>query len=72
MSAVARLRVVLDNSAGETFLPPGWQRLVAYLPALVDCAYALQFHNQTPSGQTRGCLPGCVACAALARLEATR
>ena len=27
---------------------------------------ALSFHNKTPTGMTRKCLPGCVACAALA------
>ena len=25
----------------------------------------LAFHNKTPTGQTRECLPGCIACAAL-------
>jgi len=30
---------------------------------------ALSFHNKTPTGMTRECLPGCIACAALAPSE---
>ena len=41
------------------------------LPALLAVAEALRFHNRTPSGSTRKCLPECIACAALAALEAT-
>jgi len=33
---------------------------------------AARFHNKTPSGATRACLDGCIACAALADLDATR
>ena len=40
--------------------------------ALLDCADALRFHNKTPNGATRKCLPGCIACAALDRLEDPR
>ena len=35
-------------------------------------AEAARFHNKTPSGATRACLDGCIACAALADLDATR
>jgi hypothetical protein len=51
----------------------GSHRLIAAavnaLPALLDCAEALRFHNQTPTGSTRKCLSDCVACDALARLD---
>jgi len=35
-------------------------------------AEAARFHNKTPSGATRACLDGCIACAALADLDATQ
>jgi len=32
----------------------------------------LRLHNQTPTGKTRRCLPGCIACAALSEPETPR
>ena len=29
---------------------------------LREAAFILGFHNKTPSGRTRRCLPGCIAC----------
>jgi hypothetical protein len=62
--------------ANEGPLPAHREALLAWaavdaLPALLDCAEALRFHNQTPTGRTRKCLSGCIACAALARLDGT-
>jgi hypothetical protein len=37
---------------------------------LLACADVLRFHNRTPSGRTRTCLDGCIACEALAALDA--
>jgi hypothetical protein len=31
----------------------------------------LGLHNQTPTGKVRPCLPGCIACAALAQPDST-
>jgi len=45
--------------AAETRLAEHEQK-VARLQAI------LALHNQTPSGRTRKCLPGCLACAAIA------
>jgi len=33
-------------------------------------AEAARFHNKTPTGATRACLDGCIACEALAALDA--
>lgn len=42
------------------------------LRALESVAEAARFHNKTPNGATRACLDGCIACEALANLDATR
>jgi hypothetical protein len=44
---------------------------VTTFPALLDAAAVLAFHNLTPTGRIRKCLPECAACRALARLAAS-
>jgi hypothetical protein len=43
--------------------------IAALRAALDEAAFALGFHNRTPTGRTRSCLPHCVACAALATAQ---
>ena len=38
MARLEHVQYLIDNAAGEAFLPDGWQRLVAYLPALLSIA----------------------------------
>jgi len=40
------------------------------LRRLERVAEAARFHNKTPTGATRACLDGCIACEALADLDA--
>jgi hypothetical protein len=61
----------LENPAGDSSYPSlnDVGTMLGALPGLLDCAEALRYHNQTPTGRTRKCLSGCIACDALTRLD---
>ena len=55
MTTIDRLRYLNDNAAGEAFLPPAWQELVAAIPALLDVAEAARALSRMNEGDVMCC-----------------